>query len=297
MILLIVLLAYAFYYFAIKMRLIKQVFIVTILSFLTGCQKKQNIKYTLPIDPKSLFISFQVHYADTSAYFIYDTHSDGSAIFVQNDHHNFNIIKQKIVNKDVEMNTVEIDSVYIEDIFVDKFRATLAHDEGTFKEMGIKGLLGFNFIRNSNIIIDFQNNLFIAQTDDINPDDFDFSLDYHLGDYNLPYITAIFNNKDTVQLKVDTGYNGSVRLSSNSVNFSNKEITFEESNEHTIAGSGGIRIAHFNSDMEIQNRIFKNLKTGYVEGGKNHCLLGIEFFRMFNRFCFDIQNKKIYFKL
>lgn len=182
------------------MKLKKSIFIAILLSLIVACQKKQSIKYTLPIDPESLFISLQVHYADTSAYFIYDTHPDGAAVFVQNDEHKFNIIKQEVVNKDAELSVIEIDSVYIENIFVNKFRATLGVDNGVFEEMGVKGLLGFDFISNSNIIIDFSNNLFIAQTSKINSSDFDFSVDYYLGDYQLPYVNAVFNDKDTVQL-------------------------------------------------------------------------------------------------
>lgn len=248
--------------------------------------------------PNNDYIIFDTQINKKQGYFLFDTHSSVNVLFKKPwDTLEYQKTGETLVNG-VQTKTILIDSMLFGTAKYYNIEAVLINDDNdVFKNMS--GIIGINIDRKANWIFDFENEVVELHKSKLNENMFGFFLKYKVDNRHnrLPYVEAKINKKK-INLKIDTGYENELKISQ--LNFFNTEsIEFKESNPATVFGRQEEKTAKLILDkIEISDIDFKNIETEYINESNNSRLnlLGIKFFKRFNKVGIDTQQKKLFFE-
>ncbi|WP_297093444.1 aspartyl protease family protein [uncultured Draconibacterium sp.] len=265
-----------------------------------GSVAQHEIKETVDIDIQKRLIILPVTLNGKEYRFLFDTGAPFCISGELQEENNFKIIsKGKIVDSDKNKKQVDwaqVDSVFVGDVLFLNQTAFVGDFEANpiMKCLEIDGIIGSNFIRHCNWMIDQENNtLSLLSSINENGIVIPFNTDHQ---YNI-FIDVNFGRARVKNILVDYGSNGSVALSNEIfTTFTNKNIIDAEFSERGIKQSGIIgesvelkRKLTFSDSVRIDNLELKNvlIQTGETVSVGNQLLSRFQL-------TIDWNNKNLY---
>ncbi len=186
-----------------------------------GYVAQKGFKTTVPFEMRQGFIVLKIQIEDKTYDFLLDTGASNVITTEVMNYHNLKPLDSELVydvhHEGKKLDYMAIDAIKIGDVSFSETITTVFdfNQIEELKALNVQGIIGANLMRKAIWDIDFPNkNITITDTEDLLdiPENYDMAK-FFIGYTGTPSITSKVNGMRVLNNKVDTGYNGSIKLS------------------------------------------------------------------------------------